>query len=258
MPLHIGIKDLLDIIIVTIIVYKTLELFEGTRTLYMIIGLSFIFVFWGISVFFNLEALNWLISVFASIGLLAIIIIFQPEIRKGLALIGKNPFMGKIGALNDTAVDELVRAMLSLRDRGLGALIVIERQIGLKDYINDAGIPLNAEISAPLLVSIFTPPSPLHDGAVIIKGNKIIAARVVLPLADPKDVDPQLGTRHRASVGISSVTDCLSIVISEERHSIRIAESGMLSAALSSEELKKKLRSVFESELNKSKAENES
>ncbi len=251
MPFSFGIKDLIDILIVWYILYIILKLFKGTRTLYMLIGLGFIIVISALSVFVNLNALNWLISAFAKYGLLALIVIFQPEIRRGLALLGKNPFF-RGSFIGQSTIDEVVRAALQLRDRGLGAIMVLERRIQLNDYIEESGVSLNAKVNAPLLVSIFTPPSPLHDGAVIIRGDTIVAARVILPLAQSEDIDPALGTRHRAAIGITRVTDAIAVVISEERKSIRVAEDGVISKPLTSDEfrayLRKAMRLVEENE----------
>jgi len=244
MPFNFGLKDLVDILIVWYIIYVTLKLFKGTRTLYMLIGLGFILIISGISVFVNLNALNWLISAFAKYGLLALIVIFQPEIRRGLALLGKNPFShGNV--MEQSNIDEVIRGCSQLRDRGLGAIIVLERTILTNEYIEESGIPIDARVNAPLLVSIFTPPGPLHDGAVIIRGNNIVAARVILPLEQSEDIDPSLGTRHRASLGITRVTDAIAIVVSEERKSIRIAEKGSLSKPLTSEEFRARLREAM-------------
>ena len=244
MPFSFGIKDLIDILIVWYILYVTLKLFKGTRTLFMLIGLGFIILISAISVFVNLNALNWLISAFAKYGLLALIVIFQPEIRRGLALLGKNPFF-RGSFIGQGTIDEVVRAAFQLRDRGLGAIIVLERRIQLNDYIEESGVPLNAKVSAPLIVSIFTPPSPLHDGAVIIRGDTIVAARVILPLAQSEDVDPSLGTRHRAAIGITRITDAIAVVVSEERKSIRIAEDGVISKPLTAEEFRSYLRKAM-------------
>ncbi len=244
MPFSFRIKDLIDILIVWYILYVTLKLFKGTRTLYMLIGLGFILIASGISVFVNLNALNWLIAAFAKYGLLALIVIFQPEIRRGLALLGKNPFL-RSTFIRESTIDEIVRATLQLRDRGLGAIMVLERRIQLNDYIEESGVALNARVSAPLIVSIFTPPSPLHDGAVIIRGENIVAARVILPLAQSEGIDPSLGTRHRAAIGITRVTDALSVVVSEERKSIRIAEDGKISKPLTTDEYRAYLRKAL-------------
>lgn len=244
MPFSFKLKDLIDILIVWYILYVTLKLFKGTRTLYMLVGLAFILIMSGISVFANLNALNWLISAFAKYGLLALIVIFQPEIRRGLALLGKNPFFRNT-FIGQSTIDEIVRAALQLRDRGLGAIIIIERRIQLNDYIEESGVPLYAKVSAPLIVSIFTPPSPLHDGAVIIRGEYIVAARVILPLAQSEDIDPSLGTRHRAAIGITRITDAIAVVVSEERKSIRIAEDGKISKPLTTDEFRVYLRQAL-------------
>ncbi len=253
MPLSFGIKDLIDILIVWYILYVILKLFKGTKTLFMLIGVGLIVLISAISVFVNLNALNWLISAFARYGLLALIVIFQPEIRRGLALLGKNPFF-RNSFIGQSVIDEVVRATFQLRDRGLGAIIVLERRIQLNDYIEESGVSLNARVSAPLIVSIFTPPSPLHDGAMIIRGETIVAARVILPLAESEEIDPSLGTRHRAAIGITRVTDAIAIVVSEERKSIRIAEDGVISKPLTGDGFRSYLKKAMK--LAREQAEN--
>ena len=173
-------------------------------------------------------------------------IIFQPEIRKALATLGSNPMIRAFSkGESSVTVSKLVQTAFSLRDRGLGGLVVIERKASLREFIEESGVSLDAEVSAPLIVSIFTPPSPLHDGAVIIKSGRIIGARVVLPLSDNPDIDPSLGTRHRAAIGITEVSDSVAIVVSEERRSIRTAAEGKLSAPHTKESLGMVLRELL-------------
>ena len=233
--LHFGIKDAIDILLVWFLFYEVLKLFRGTRAAYIFLGILVIIFIALLSQFLHLDAVNWILSAIWTIGLVALVIIFQPEIRRALATLGRNPMI-RAFTRGETAItiSKIVQAAFLLRDRGLGGLIVVERKTSLREYIEESGVSLDAEVSAPLIVSILTPPSPLHDGALIIRSGRIIGARVVLPLSDNPDLDPSLGTRHRAAVGI---TDAVAIVISEERRSVRTAAHGILSAPHTKESL---------------------
>ena len=220
--IKIGPKDILDILIVWLLFYVVLRLFRGTRAIIIMAGITFVILIALFAQFANLEALNSIISGFQTLGLLALIVIFQPEIRRMLASIGQNPLVRRFWKTSPPyKFGEIAQAAFKLRDKGLGAIIVIERNIGLRDYVSDSGVELDAEVSAPLIVSIFTKASPLHDGALVIKGSKIIAARVILPLASSK-LPKEFGTRHRAAVGIVEQTDAISIVVSEEQQVVRV------------------------------------
>jgi diadenylate cyclase len=236
--LHFGIKDAIDILLVWFLFYEVLKLFRGTRAAYIFLGILVIIFIALLSQFLHLDAVNWILSAIWTIGLVALVIIFQPEIRRALATLGRNPMI-RAFTRGETAItiSKIVQAAFLLRDRGLGGLIVVERKTSLREYIEESGVSLDAEVSAPLIVSILTPPSPLHDGALIIKSGRIIGARVVLPLSDNPDLDPSLGTRHRAAVGITEISDAVAIVISEERRSVRTAAHGILSAPHTKESL---------------------
>ncbi|MEO0199130.1 MAG: diadenylate cyclase CdaA [candidate division WOR-3 bacterium] len=242
---RISPRDIIDIGLTTVIIYNILKLFKGTRTIYIIIGLLTVLFLSVVSTFFNLKGVMWLLSAFTRYGLLALIVIFQPEIRKGLAIIGTGPFVGEKKRIGLPEIQEIERAAKLLIQRGLGAIMVIERGMRLEDLIIEHGYKLTATLSAPLLVSIFLPDSPLHDGAVIIRGNQVVGARVVLPLSQVGLIDGSLGTRHRAALGITEHTDALAIVISEERKTIRIAQKGVLSEALTFENLRKYLEEIL-------------
>lgn len=220
--IKIGPKDILDILIVWFLFYFVLRLFRGTRAIIIMGGITFVIIIALFAQFANLEALNSIISGFQTLGLLALIVIFQPEIRRMLASIGQNPLVRRFWKTSPPyKINEIAQAVFRLRERGLGALIVIERNIGLRDYVTDSGVELDAEVSAPLIFSIFTKSSPLHDGATVIKGSKVLAARVILPLATSK-LPKEFGTRHRAAVGIVEQTDAISVVISEEQQVVRV------------------------------------
>jgi len=240
-----GLRDIVDIILVTMIIYYILKLFKGTRTIYIVVGLLAVITLSILSTFFNLKGLMWLLSAFTRYGLLALIVIFQPEIRKGLAIIGTGPFMGEKKKLGFPEIQELERAIKSMVNQGIGGIIVIERNMKLDDFITESGVKIYANLSAPLIVSIFTPASPLHDGALVIRGNHIIGAKVILPLSQVGIVDSALGTRHRAAIGITEHTDALAVVISEERRTVRIAQKGILSEALTFDNLRKYLEEIL-------------
>jgi len=185
-------------------------------------GITFVILIALFAQFANLEALNSIISGFQTLGLLALIVIFQPEIRRMLASIGQNPLIRKFWKTSPPVkISEIAKAVFQLQEKGLGALIVIERNIGLRDYVTDSGVELDAEVSSPLIYSIFLKSSPLHDGAVVIKGSKVVAARVILPFASTK-LPKEFGTRHSAAVGIVEQTDAISIVVSEEQQVVRV------------------------------------
>ncbi len=243
-----GINDIIDILIVAFIFYQILKLFRGTRASYMLWGILVILFFAFLAQFLNLVALKWLISAVETIGLIAIIVVFQPEIRRALMELGRNPRIRSLflrGVHEPIPVEEIVKAVFDIRDRGLGAIIVIERQIGLKDYITDSGVEIDAKVNAPLIVSIFVPPGPLHDGAMIIRGSRIVGARVLLPLSDNPEISPDFGTRHRAALGITENSDAVAIVVSEERKAVRTAVSGSLTPPHTRSTLKKFLLNYF-------------
>lgn len=236
--IHFSIKDIIDILLVWVLLYEVLKLFRGTRAAYIFLGIIVIIIIALASQFLHLDALNWILSAIWTIGLVALVIIFQPEIRRALATLGRNPMIRAFSRGESAlTISKLVQTAFSLRDRGLGGILVVERKTSLREYIEESGVSLDAEISVPLIVSIFTPPSPLHDGALVIDAGRIIGARVLLPLSDNPELDPSFGTRHRAAVGISEVSDAVAIVVSEERRSIRIAAGGNLSAPHTKESL---------------------
>ncbi len=240
-----GIRDIIDIAIVSVIVYYILKLFRGTRTIYIITGLLAVIGLSVLSTLFNLKGLIWLLSAFTRYGLLALIVIFQPEIRKGLAILGTRPFMGEKKKIGFEEIQELERAIKQMVQRGIGGIIVIEKNIKLDELIEESGVRLNSELSAPLIVSIFLTEGPLHDGALIIRGNWIVGAKTILPLSQIGLIEGTLGTRHRAALGITEHYDCLAIVVSEEKRTVRIAQKGVLSESLTFENLRKYLEELL-------------
>ncbi|MEO0140086.1 MAG: diadenylate cyclase CdaA [candidate division WOR-3 bacterium] len=232
--LGFGIIDALDIILVTVLIYQFLKLFRGTRAPYIFIGVLIVIAVGVLAQVLDFPSLSWIIDAVKTIALVALVIIFQPEIRRALGLVGQRPFFR--GLIRESVpIDRIADASCELRERGLGAIIVIERRMGLREFTEEA-VPLNTEFSVPLLISLLLPDSPLHDGAVIIRESTILAAKAILPVS--RNLPPELyGTRHRAAVGITEVSDAIAIVVSEENRNIRACVGGRLSAPLSKEGL---------------------
>lgn len=237
------ITDILDILIVGFIIYRILLLIQGTRALQMAAGLIFLVFLYFFSEIFQLLTLNWILHTFLSSILLLIIIIFQDDIKRALAQIGTAPFT-RLQAQYSFGIEEVVKAVSLMAEKRIGALIVFEREISLKDYLEGATI-LQANISEELLLSIFNPKSPLHDGAAIISEGKILAAGVVLPLSTNPEIAKDLGTRHRASLGITEVTDAIAVVVSEERGQISLAVSGKITRDITAPTLRKMLSQLL-------------
>ena len=235
---------IIDISIVAFLIYFLIRGVKGNRAWQLIKGITLLVIATWISGLCNLKILNWILSGIMNWGVIAIIVIFQPELRRALEQLGTNKFTKFFGIDKDLAtktkedIYKIVIATTELAKNKTGALIVIERDIKIQDIIS-SGIPMNAEVSPQLLVNIFEPKTPLHDGAVVISGNKIAAAACVLPLADDKDIAKELGTRHRAALGISKESDSLAVIVSEETGKISVAKDGTLIADLREDVLKK-------------------
>ena len=238
---RLGIIDIIDILIVAVIVYELLLLTRHTRGSALLKGLFLLLVIVLVSNMLKLTSLNWLLMAVLQNGALVLVILFQPELRKMLERMGRSRIITKSNKWtldddNGLIINEIVQTVVDLSRRRVGALIVFERKTGLQDVI-ETGTQLNAEISAPLLENIFEPNTPLHDGAVVIRNEQIMAAACILPLAEASGVSRELGTRHRAAVGITENTDAAVIVVSEETGSISIAIKGRFRLRLSAEEL---------------------
>lgn len=247
----INLRDLVDILIVTMLIYYILKLISNTRAEQVFKGVLLILLFIKISQFFQLYTVNWIFTRFINDGIVAIIVLFQPEIRRGLQYLGltssiKNNFGQNKEAVPET-VEEIISAVASLARQKIGALIIIEREVGLTEVI-ETGTEIKGLVSSGLLINIFIPNTPLHDGAVIIKGSKIVAAACFLPLSDNQKISKELGTRHRAGIGISERSDCLSIMVSEENGTISTAENGIISRYLDIETLEAKLLEIYSPE----------
>ena len=246
--LALKITDIIDIIVMTYIIYKLIMSVKETRAAQLLKGLVVILVFSRIAQALNLYTVNWLISNIFTVGMFIIIVVFQPELRKAFEKIGRsNSFFNFAKIRNrdfEVKTDEIANAVSSMARQKIGALIVLENESSLKE-ISETGTLLNAEISSELLINIFFPNSPLHDGAVIIKEEKIVAAGAILPLSDNFNISKELGTRHRAALGMSEKSDAFIIVVSEETGVITTVYRGELSRNIDIETLKQSLNNLF-------------
>lgn len=246
--------DLVDISIVAIFIYYVLLWLQGTRAIPLIRGLIFILFLYIASRFFGFYTINWLFDRFAAALIVMLVILFQPELRRTLERFGRGKLLHKIGFApapqGSLYVRHVVRAVEQLSEDKTGALIIIENMTGLSEYL-ESGVRLDAMLSAELLLSIFEPKSPLHDGAVIIQGERIVAASCLLPISESRLLDKRLGTRHRAAIGVSELSDALAIVVSEKTGIISIAENGFLTRYLTKDILEEKLFSLYKVEKTK-------
>jgi diadenylate cyclase len=239
--LHPGWRDVLEIVLVAYALYRVLRLFHGTRTLQIVTGLGILLAVYAAAWFLRLEMITFLLGFVFQYGAIALLVLFAPELRAGLAHLGQARFARVFRQMEQREVaEEIVEAVERLSRSGIGAIIAIEREVPLDQWA-ESGSQLEAKVSADLLLTIFTPYSPLHDGAVIIRGDLIIAAGCILPLSQKPLADRALGTRHRAALGLSDESDALVIVVSEERSTVSVAERGRLWLDLTTAELRELL-----------------
>jgi diadenylate cyclase len=230
--------DVLDILIVAFLVYQLLQFIRGTHAVQMALGGMVLVLVYFVSQWFNLEAVNWLLRTFMPYVVFGIIVVFQAEIRKVLAHLGKPPLLGAFSKQRtEEVIDEVVLASTSLAAQRTGAIVVLEREMGLRAYI-ETGIGLDALLTYDLLISIFNPGTPLHDGAVIVQGNRIAAAACFLPLTVNPELSRQLGSRHRAAIGVTEDTDAVAVVVSEETGTISVVVGGRIRRDLDGRSLK--------------------
>ena len=233
-----SLADIVDILLVWYVIYKLINVIRGTRAVQLLKGIFVIVLVKIISDSVGFNTLSWMMEQALTWGFLAIIIIFQPELRRALEQLGRGRFFSRSGVQEeedqDTITEAIVKATEYMAKRRIGALISIERETGMSDYI-ETGIQLNSKISSELLINIFIPNTPLHDGAVIIQKNIIAAAACYLPLSESPFISKELGTRHRAALGISEVTDSITVIISEETGNISLTKNGELHRDLSME-----------------------
>lgn len=247
--MSIGITDIIDILIVAFVCYRCLEFIRETRAQQLVRGLFVVFVAFVVSQWLNLSLLNWLLKSLITVGLIAIIVLFTPEIRRGLETVGRKSIISD--QFRDVSKEEALATVHTIVDvcddfssSKTGALIAIERTAQLND-IAETGVAINGELSIRFLENLFYEGSPLHDGAVIIRGTKVHAASCVLPLTIRTNIGGNLGTRHRAGVGLSEVCDALVIIVSEESGAISVAENGELIRFVDLKTLEKKLLDVY-------------
>ncbi len=242
---HLGIVEVIDVALVAIVLYQVLRLLRGTQGTQILVGLILLAVVGAVATQFNLVLLSWLFKNATFFIVIGIIVMFQPELRRALDQLGRIGHIGRPLSSYNTrlysqAISEAIRAAERLSAKKTGALIAFERDVGLEDYAA-TGVRINGEISAEMLQSIFYPNSPLHDGAVIVRGNRIIAAGCLLPLPEEGIVRERLGTRHRAALGLSLASDALVLVVSEETGNISVIEEGKITRNLDADGLRRRV-----------------
>lgn len=244
----VGIRDIIDILLVALIFYKIYEMLKDTRAITLAKGLFVMVGTTWVAYALNLHAIYWLLSKSISILLVALPIVFQPELRRALERLGQGKFLGSLVYLNseetDNLVNEIDKAVFSMSAKKIGALLVLEREIGINEII-DTGIRIDGLITAPFLGNVFIPNTPLHDGAAVVRGNRLIAAGCLLPLTENRGLSTELGTRHRAALGLSEQCDAVIVIVSEETGIVSIAENGHITRRLNSEQLKERLHAVY-------------
>lgn len=243
--IEVSVIDILDILLIAFILHRLYLFLRGTRAIQMTAGLIIILLMSFLVNLFNLSGMVWIFDNLKTIWLIAFVIVFQPELRRVLLFIGQAPVVRRFFRMRSTGViDEIVRACFELSRRGFGGLIVMVRDAGLRGVV-ETGQRMQAEVSTPLIVSIFNPLSPLHDGAIIVQNDVIEAAKCILPLSESDKLEPWLGTRHRAALGLSEESDAVIIVISEETRRVSVAMNGRLHRNLEEEDLKELLQEAF-------------
>lgn len=248
--LNIGVTDVIEIVILAFLIYRIMIWIQSTRAWTLLKGFAMILAMLVLAYIFNMNTILWIAKNFFSLGIMAIIVMFQPEIRRALEQLGEKSFLTSLfpfdssrkaeDGITERTVTELIRAAFEMGKARTGALIVIEQKVSLQEY-ERTGIPLDAVVSSQLILNIFEKNTPLHDGAVIMEGNRLRSATCYLPLSENRSLSKALGTRHRAALGISEETDSLTIVVSEETGSVSVAKSGRLLRNLNQEQLKEQL-----------------
>lgn len=236
-------KPILEILFIWLLLYYVIRFFQGTRAIQVLMGLLILAVIFNIAKLLELNTINWVLTKLFTVGVVALLIIFQPELRRALARIGQNTLM--VNLFNQGGVvDELVKTCEYFSRNRIGAIIAIERDVGLKNYI-ESGIQIDAKVTTELLISIFTSGTPTHDGGVIISGDRIASAGSLFPLSQKTDLSHQFGTRHRAALGLTEETDSVCIVVSEETRAISVVVYGKMTRNLDAEGLRRVLTTLF-------------
>lgn len=243
-----NLLDIVDIVIVAFVLYRLYYMIKDTRAVSLLKGLIVLLMATLISKWFGLNVINWLLQKTATVVLVALPVVFQPELRRALEQLGRGNLFRKSVFLNEqeaeSFVNELVKAAVAMSRNKIGALLVIEREIGLNDYMAQ-GIKIDGVVSSEFIINIFIPNTPLHDGATIIRGNRVMAAGCLLPLTEESNLNKELGTRHRAAIGLTEQTDAVVIVVSEETGVISMTRGGHLLRYLDAEGLRKNLLPLF-------------
>lgn len=240
-----SIRDVIDIALVAFIIYRILLLMKGTRGVQMTFGIVMLLLFFWATRFYHLAAVEWLLSNILTYIFFAIIVLYQSEIRRALTGIGIISIWGHNRRQTKNGFDEIVLASTTLASKKIGALVIIEREIGLRNYV-ESGIALDAMLTYDLLVTIFSPNTPLHDGAVIMQRNRILAAGCFLPLTLDPHLSQELGTRHRAAIGITEETDAIAVIVSEETGKISLAIGGKITRNYTGDSLRAALQNAME------------
>lgn len=238
LDLTVRVQDIVDIAIVSYVIYKLIMLVRGTRAVLLLRGILVVLVVWLLSSWLELNTLKWMMDQMITFGVLGLIIIFQPELRRALEQLGRGKLFPRPGEESGIVqrLEEVVRAVRHLADRRIGALIVFERRTGLNDYI-ESGVALDALVGPELLIHLFLPNTPLHDGAVIVRGDRVMAARCYLPLSENPFISRELGTRHRAAIGVTEVSDAVAVAVSEETGLVSLAMNGQIVRGIDEESL---------------------
>lgn len=242
----------LDVLVVAIIFYWAYIFLKETRAIRILYGLFFLLAFIGIGKLFDLILLTWILKGVTAMLIVAIPVVFQPELRTALEKLGRTKLLGESAfSKNDSqeTIDKIIKAVLYFQTNKMGALIVLKRGTGLKEYI-DNGVTINSRVSAELIESIFSPKSPLHDGAIIISDNRIVSARSILPVSEI-NLGQSMGTRHKAGLAITEISDCVSIIVSEETSKISLAVSGKIESNLSIDQLRRRLIYHYSTKIEK-------
>lgn len=249
------VANLVDITLVAFFVFWLLKIFTGSRAIQLMVGIAALFVTYWVSGLFNLQTIEWVLDKALPVAVIILVVVFQPELRRTLERIGRNVWLAKLFFQGNKSkevifLNKIINAVEYLSKNKTGAIIAIERMEGLGDF-SESGLILDAVVSEDLLISIFNPKAPLHDGAVIVRGDRLASARVFFPLTKSTFVDQRLGTRHKAAIGLSEISDALVIVVSESNGIISMAEDGTLVRYMARENLEERLLTLFQKEKRK-------
>ena len=253
---RITVTDVIEIVIIAILIYYIMDWFKKTRAWTLIKGILVLLLFTGIAMLFQFNTILWIFKNTISVGVIAVMIIFQPEFRRALEQLGRKNFIFSLFSTDDTksgrmldrkVLNEITKAVFAMAEVKTGALIVIEQDVKLGDY-ERTGIVIDAEVTSQLLINIFEHNTPLHDGAVLIRDNRIVSATCYLPLSDNLDINKSLGTRHRAGIGVSEVSDSITVIVSEETGGVSLAYNGMLYRGLTRDNFPAKIEELSKNE----------